>query len=118
MYASGTAPGHVGARAIGRSRLGTHVSICQDGVALAVELAESALQQADSCRGWRDQTAAFLYVLAVSRHKAGIHRTAQALETRALEHVRQIAATIEDRDRKKAWVSAPINQEILNLVDR
>lgn len=100
------------------NRRGALLALKQRDPAMAVELAEKALGQADSCRGWREQTAAFLYVLAVCRHKAGIHRTAQALETRALEHVRQVAATIEDPARKKAWVSAPINQEILKLVDR
>ena len=109
---------HDSPRAATANRLGALLALRNRDPALAVELAEAALVAADSCRGWRDQTAAFLYVLAVSRHKAGIHRTAQALETRALEHVRQIAATIEDRARKKAWVSAPINQEILTLVDR
>lgn len=109
---------HDAPRAANASRLGALLALRNRDPALAVELAEDALRKADSCRGWRDQTAAFLYVLAVSRHKAGIHRTAQALETRALEHVRQIAATIGDRERKKAWVSAPINQEILKLVER
>ncbi|MBD89752.1 MAG: hypothetical protein CL940_05415 [Deltaproteobacteria bacterium] len=109
---------HDAPRAAVASRLGALLALRNRDPALAVELAEGALRQSDECRGWRDQTAAFLYVLAVSRHKAGIHRTAQALETRALEHVRQIAATIEDRGRKKAWVNAPINQEILKLVER
>lgn len=109
---------HDAPRAAIGNRQGALLALRNRDPALAVELAETALGQADSCRGWRDQTAAFLYVLAVSRHKAGIHRTAQALETRALEHVRQIAATIEDPARKKAWVSGPINQEILKLADR
>jgi len=104
-------------RASVAERLGARLALLEREPALAVELAERALGHAERCRGWRDETPRFLVILAHARHKAGVHRTAQALETRALEQVRQIASTIEDRGRQKSWLSSPRNREVLSLAD-
>jgi hypothetical protein len=102
-------------RAALANRVGARLALQERDPARAVELADLALRQAETCQGWRDQTPAFLTVLAIARRKAGVHRSAQALETHALEQVRKIAATIKDRSVQKAWLSAPRNHEILAL---
>ncbi|MEC9072111.1 MAG: protein kinase, partial [Myxococcota bacterium] len=71
----------------------------------AVEYAESALNIAARCRGWVSHLPQMLSIGAAARRKA--HRTtyAQALETRALEQLRQIASTIQDKELRRTWLA-------------
>ena len=85
--------------------------------ARAVDLAEAGLTRAEECRGWKAMTPQMLYVVALARRKARRHRTALALETRALEQLRQLAAGIEDKAQQRSWLTVPERAEILKLAE-
>ncbi|MGM0574902.1 MAG: protein kinase domain-containing protein [Myxococcota bacterium] len=81
----------------------------------ALEDAERAVAAADRRPGHEEDGHRLLYILAMARRRARRHRAAQALEQRAIEHLRRIAASIGDDDLRRDWLRVPAQAAVLGL---